>query len=220
MFKVIRNENAPASLAKRQSWGEKDVLDALNRVFHKKCYICETKEPTDINVEHFDPHLDDIDKQFDWNNLYFSCGRCNNIKLAKYNDLLDCCDSNVDVLRAIKHVPPITPYAKCLRIEPQYNDEKTKLTAELIDKVFNSRHTPNKTVSAVSLRKRVFKQVNLFLELQDKYFDEVSLHAEKEITLERMKLLIKASSQYCAFISWCVLDDDELAPLLDEFIGV
>lgn len=219
MFKVIRNEDAPASLANRRSYREQDVLDALSRVFHKKCYICETKEPIDINVEHFEPHLGDIDKKFNWENLYFSCGRCNNIKLARYNDLLDCCDSNVDVLRLIKHVPPITPYAKCLRIEPQCDDEKTKLTAELIEKVFNSTHTPNKTVSASFLRKRVFQQFNLFLDLQREYFDELTLPAEKETALERMKLLIKASSQYCAFISWCVLDDDELAPLLDEYIG-
>jgi len=219
MFKVIRNENAPASLASRRSYSEQDVLDALSRVFHKKCYICETKEPIDINVEHFEPHLGDLDKKFNWENLYFSCGRCNNIKLAKYNDLLDCCDSNVDVLRAIKHVPPITPYAKCLRVESQNDDEKTKLTAELIEKVFNSTHTPNKTVSASFLRKKVFQQFNLFLDLQREYFDELALPVEKETALERMKLLIKASSQYCAFISWCVLDDDELAPLLDEFIG-
>ena len=219
MFKVIRSEDAPASLANRRSYSGRDVLDALSRVFHKKCYICETKEPIDINVEHFEPHLGDIDKKFNWENLYYSCGRCNNIKLEKYNDLLDCCDSSVDVLRLIKHVPPITPYAKCLRIEPQNDDEKTKLTAELIEKVFNSTHTPNKTVSASFLRKRVFQQFNLFLDLQREYFDELTLPAEKETALERMKLLIKASSQYCAFISWCVLDDDELAPLLDEYIG-
>lgn len=220
MFKVIRNEAAPASLASRRSYCEQDVFDALSRVFHKKCYICETKEPIDINVEHFEPHFGDVDKKFNWENLYFSCGRCNNIKLAKYNDLLDCCDSNIDVLRSIKHVPPITPYARYLRIEPQYEDEKTKLTAELIDKGFNSTHTPNKTVSASFLRTKVFQQFNLFLDLQSKYFNELTLPAEKEIVLERMKLLIKASSQYCAFISWCVLEDDELSPLLDEFIGV
>jgi hypothetical protein len=219
MFNVIRNEAAPASLTNRQSHSEQDVLDALSRVFNKKCYICETKEPIDINVEHFEPHLGDLDKKFNWDNLYFSCGRCNNIKLAKYDDLLDCCDPSVDVLRLIKHVPPITPYAKCLRIEAQHSDEKTRLTTELIGKVFNSTHTPNKTVSASFLRKRVFQQFNLFLDLQRDYFAELTLPAEKETALERMKLLIKASSQYSAFISWCVLDDDELAPLLNEFIG-
>lgn len=220
MFNVLRDETAPASLQNRQSYSEQDVWDALSRVFNKKCYICETKEPNDINVEHFEPHLSDPDKKFDWGNLYFSCGRCNNIKLAKYDELIDCCDPRIDVLRAIKHVPPVTPYAKSLRIEAQHEDEKTKLTAELIEKVFNSTHTPNKTVSASFLRKRVFQQFNLFLDLQRDYFDELTLPTEKDTALERMKLLIKASSQYSAFISWCVLDDDELAPLLNDFIGV
>lgn len=220
MFKVIRSEPAPASLAKRQSYREKDVFDALSRVFYNKCYICETKEPVDINIEHFEPHLGDVAKKFNWENLYLSCGRCNNIKLAKYDDLLDCCDSNIDVLRSIKHVPPVTPYAKYLRIEPQFDDEKTRLTAELIEKVFNSGHTPNKTVSASFLRKKVFQQFNLFLDLQSTYFNELALPEEKEIALERMKLLVKASSQYCAFISWCVLEDEELAPLLDGFVGI
>lgn len=220
MFNVLRNEPAPASLANKLSYSEQDVLDALSRVFHNKCYICETKEPTDLNIEHFEPHLGDLDKKFNWDNLYFSCGRCNNIKLAKYNFLLDCCDSNIDVLRAIKHVPPLTPYARRLRIEPQYDDEKTKLTAELIEKVFNSTHTPNKKVSASFLRKKVFKQFNLFLDLQIQYFNVLTLPVEKETVLDRMKLLIEPSSQYCAFISWCILDDDELAPLLDNFIGI
>lgn len=84
------------------------------------------------------------DLKFNWNNFYFSCGRCNNIKHAKYDDLLDCCDPDTDVVRAVKHLPPSTPYAKQLQIEAQHDDYKTKLTAELLDKVFNSEHTPNK----------------------------------------------------------------------------
>lgn len=219
MFNVIRNEAAPASLENKRKYDELDVLEALNRVFHKKCYICETKEPGDINVEHFKPHLGDKHKIFDWGNLYLSCGRCNNIKLAKYDELLDCCDPEVDVLKAIKHVPPITPYAKKLHIQAQYDDNKTKLTAELIDRVFNSTHTPNKTISSTFLRKKVFQQFNLFLDLQRLYFSETTLDNEKEIALERMKQLIKASSQYSSFICWCVLEDTELAPLLYDFIG-
>lgn len=219
MFNAVRNEPAPASLANKRKYDSQDVWDALNRVFHKKCYICETKEPQDINVEHFLPHLNDEDLKFDWNNLYFSCGRCNNIKLAKYDDLIDCCDTEVDVLRAIKHLPPVTPYAQKLQVEAQVYDDKTKLTAELINKIFNSQHTPNKAVSASFLRRKVFDQFNKFLDLQNEYFKETALPHEKETALERMKLLVKASSPYSAFISWCIIEDEELGPLLHDFIG-
>lgn len=219
MFNVIRTEQAPISLAAKRKYNSQDVLIELNNIFHKKCYLCETKEPLDINIEHFIPHLDNEELKFNWNNLYLSCSRCNNIKLTKYDNLIDCCDPDVNVLKAIKHHPPTTPFAKNLKIEAQIDDEKTRLTAELINKIFNSEHTPNKTCTAVSLRKNVFAQFNKFLDLQQQYFNETALPHEKETALERMKLLIQASSAYSSFICWCVLEDTELEPLLVDFIG-
>ncbi|MFQ1816566.1 HNH endonuclease, partial [Aeromonas veronii] len=201
MFNVVRNEPAPASLANKRKYDSQDVWEALSRVFHKKCYICETKEPQDINVEHFIPHQGDENLKFDWNNLYFSCGRCNNIKLTQYDDLIDCCDTEVDVLRAIKHMPPATPYAQKIQIEAQVDDEKTNLTAELLDKIFNSTHTPNKAVSASFLRRKIFAQYNMLLDLLKVYYAETTLQQEKETALERMKILIKPSSPYSAFVS-------------------
>ncbi len=66
-----------------------DVLTRLQDDFKHKCYICEA-QPTSINVEHFRPHKGDRDLMFDWNNLYWACTHCNNTKLAKYTDILDC----------------------------------------------------------------------------------------------------------------------------------
>ncbi|MDC9529173.1 HNH endonuclease [Pseudoalteromonas sp. Angola-7] len=218
MFNVKRNIDAPESLAKRNSYSEKDVFTALNKIFHKKCYICETKEPLNINIEHFIAHRGNEDIKYDWENLYLACGRCNNIKLAKFNDLIDCCDDKVDVIRAIKHLPPHTPYAKELNISAQKTDEKTLTTTKLIQKVFNSTHTINKEVTSSYLRKNVFYQFNKFRDLQITYFDELTLDEKKQEALDKMKLLLKASSPYTAFISWCVLEDEELKPLLEDFI--
>ncbi|MBA6245028.1 MULTISPECIES: HNH endonuclease [unclassified Psychrobacter] len=220
MFNVVRNGLTPASLADRRKYDSEDVWEALNKVFHKKCYICETSEPQDINVEHFVPHKGDEDLKFDWNNLYLSCARCNNIKLAKYDDLLDCCDPDTDVIQAIKYLPPTTPYAKHLQIEAQRDDDKTKLTAEFLNKVFNSDHTPNKAVSSSFLRRRVFDQYNLLLEQLNNYYSPTALLEEKAITVERIKRLLKPSSPYSAFISWCVIEDSELGPILQDAIGI
>lgn len=219
MFNVVRSEPTPASLENRTKYDSKDVLDALSKVFHNKCYICETCEPQDINVEHFIPHEGVQDLKFDWNNLYLSCGRCNNIKLVKYDHLLDCCNKNIDVVRAIKHLPPLTPFAKKLIIEAQNNDDKTLLTAELLARVFNSEHTPNKAISGTFLRKKVFAQYNLLLDQLNKYYDPVALKDEKKMAIERIKLLLKASSPYSAFMSWCIIEDQELEPILHDFIG-
>ncbi|HCH26675.1 MULTISPECIES: hypothetical protein [Psychrobacter] len=220
MFNVVRNGSIPVSLADKRKYDSKDVWEELSKVFHKKCYICETSEPQDINVEHFVPHQGDEDLKFDWNNLYFSCGRCNNIKLSKYDDLIDCCDPNIDVVRAVKHLPPSTPYAKHLPIEAQYDDDKTQLTAKLLDKVFNSEHTPNKAVSASFLRKRVFDQYNLLFKELNNYYDPMALPEEKTMAVERIKLLLKPASPYSAFISWCIIEDEELGPMLQDFIGI
>lgn len=220
MFNVVRNEPSPASLTVKRRYDSEDVWNALNKVFHKKCYICETSEPLEINVEHFVPHRGDEGLKFDWSNLYFSCGRCNNIKLAKYDDLLDCCDPEIDVVRAVKHLPPSTPRAKHLEIEAQHQDDTTKLTAELLNKVFNSEHTPNKAVTGASLRKSVFSQYNLLLQQLNVFYDPIALPQEKDIAVERIKLLLKATSPYSAFISWCILEDEELAPILNDFIGM
>jgi uncharacterized protein (TIGR02646 family) len=90
-----KSQPAPECLA--QEKGKKsgdykcgDVLQRLQADFKNKCYICEIQAPTVINVEHFRPHKGDRDLMFDWNNLFWACGHCNNTKLAKYGDILDC----------------------------------------------------------------------------------------------------------------------------------
>ena len=114
----------------------------------------------------------------------------------------------------------MTPYARQLLIQARNGDDKTKLTAELLNKVFNSEHTPNKAVSASFLRKKVFDQYNLLLTQLQKYYDPVALPEEKENAVDRIKLLLKASSPYSGFISWCIMEDGELGPMLDDFIGI
>ena len=113
-----------------------------------------------------------------------------------------------------------TPYAKQLQIKAQHDDDKTKRTAELLNKVFNSEHSANKTVSGSFLRRKVFEQYNLLLTQLNIYYGAVALPDEKTMAVERIKLLLKASSPYSGFMSWCILEDEELGPMLHDFIGV
>ncbi|GGK26339.1 hypothetical protein [Aliivibrio fischeri] len=216
MFNVIRPEEAPASLKDRIKYDGNDVYDALEEIFFNKCYLCETKEPQDINVEHFDAHMGNLDKKFDWNNLFFVCSRCNNIKGAKYNNLINCCDNRTDVFRAIKHLPPATPYAKSVQIVAMNDDIKTTETQELLDKIFNSEHTVNKKVSGSFLRRKVFEQYNLLLDQINAYYSPVATKTDKGQAIERIQVIIERSSPYSAFIRWCVLEDSELGPLLQD----
>ncbi|WP_338892236.1 HNH endonuclease [Aeromonas rivipollensis] len=217
MFNVNRPVDAPASLQNRRKYDEKDVYTALEEIFFNKCYLCETKEPHDINVEHFDPHMGDIEKKFDWNNLYFVCSRCNNIKGDRYNNLVDCCDPHQDVFRAIKHLPPRTPHAK-IDVKAINNNVRSIETEEILDKIFNSEHTVNKKVSCSFLRVKIYKQYNFLLDQINVYYSPVSTVADKYQAVERMKVLINRSAPYSAFIRWCIIEDSELGPLLQELM--
>lgn len=100
MVKVERTFPAPASLAKEAekksgSYSEKDVMEQLRHDFNDKCYICEIKGLQDPQVEHLLPHKNGKyhDRKFDWNNLFWSCGHCNNVKNQEKYDagIIDCC---------------------------------------------------------------------------------------------------------------------------------
>jgi hypothetical protein len=52
------------------------------------------------------------------------------------------------------------------------------------------------------------------------YYAPTALPEEKAIAVERIKVLLKATSPYSAFISWCIIEDSELGPMLQNFIGI
>jgi len=218
MFNAIRTYPAPASLAYRRSYSGEDVYAELKKIFFDKCYLCESADPQDVNIEHFEAHEGDEDKKYDWDNLYFCCSRCNNLKGTAFNEIVDCCDLAHDVFRAIKLVPPLTPRGKEVLITALDSHPSSEKTVELLDRIFNSDNTVNKKMTSEYLRKKVFVQYSKLLDQMIKYFDEVSTDAEKEDALTRMKMLIRKSMPYSAFIRWCVLDDDELGPILQEFM--
>ena len=100
MVKVERSYPAPESLAreasrKNGSYNKTDVILRLKADFHDKCYICEIKGLQDPQVEHLLPHKNGkhLERKFDWDNLFWSCGHCNGVKnCGKYDEgIIDCC---------------------------------------------------------------------------------------------------------------------------------
>lgn len=214
MFNVHRTGPVPATLQKQNGYSGEDVVTRLREIFHDKCYICELKDPTSINVEHFHPHKGDVVKKHDWNNLFYVCGRCNNIKLAKYVNLLDCTDSTVDVFTALRHIPPHTPYQSKLVIEAMGDDPKTKETALLLNEVFNTDATINKKITAAYLRKKVFTKYNRFLELVNEYYDEELPKNIRDDALIRLQQLVSKTQEFSAFIRWVAKEDENLKKVL------
>lgn len=212
MFNVVRPMPAPGSLLTQRKYDGDDVHSALQECFYEKCYLCETKKPLDINIEHFDPHMGDASKKFSWNNLYLVCSRCNNIKLAKYDNLLDCC--SISVWDRVKLTPGFSPKAKGFIISAQYSDEKTLETAQLLNDIYNNDNTINKRLTARSLRAQVVQITHKLTQHMITYYSEDSTDEEKTDAINRMKIMIKKSYPYSAFCRWMIKDDEDLDKLL------
>lgn len=219
MFNVDRTiVDSPTSLKKRTKYDGQDVYVALKTIFFNKCYLCETKNPLSVNIEHLHAHQGDLVKKFDWNNLYYVCGRCNNVKLVKYNEILDSCDKKTDVFKAIKLSVPTSPKAKSINIQAMDDDPKTIMTKKLLDEIFNSNNTLNKQITGAYLRTSVFKRYNILLTQLNKFYDDDSSEEEIEESLLKIKVMIKRDKPYSAFIRWCILEDEELGPLFEPLM--
>ena len=100
MVRVERSFPAPESLVSEKektsgTYNTPEVNRRLSHDFHGKCYICEAGDLQDPQIEHLLPHMHGRyrDRMFDWENLFWSCGRCNSIKKSSAYDegILDCC---------------------------------------------------------------------------------------------------------------------------------
>lgn len=95
MVTLEKSQPAPTCLEeeKKKVRGDykcRDVLERLKTDFKNKCYLCETSAPSTINVEHFLPHEGNLDLKFNWDNLFWACGHCNNTKLNHFKEILNC----------------------------------------------------------------------------------------------------------------------------------
>lgn len=214
MFKVIRTYPAPPSLATKKNYGGDDVLKSLKDCFHSKCYLCETKEPLDINIEHFIPHGNDEHLKFEWTNLYLACSRCNNIKLARKEPLLDCCNADFDISDLIKILPPISPFAGNMILEPLSNDPFTLNTAALLNDIYNNENTVNKQMTATFLRKRIYFETGKVSKYMRDYLEEETSEEEKESLLNKINNLTKSSAPYSAITKHLVLSDSFFSKLI------
>lgn len=147
MVKIERTPTPPASLAieckkVHGSYASEDVISQLKKDFHSKCYLCELKDLTDIEVEHLLPHYNRKIKErvFDWNNLFYACPHCNSIKNDRIYDekIIDCC--KVDPESLLDHIYQegkvnVRPH------DPDTQDEKVLMTADFLENCFEKSNT-------------------------------------------------------------------------------
>jgi len=195
------------------------VLERLKADFKNKCYICESKAPLSINVEHFKPHLNfkHKDLAFDWNNLFWSCAHCNNIKLAKFTNLLDCTNLNDEIETKLEYLFTPLPY-ELVKIETIYSDAKTLETKTLLLNVFNGT-THLKTIESDNIRSELAKEIRSFQKSLVKYFDDRNSKKDKNKYLRRIKNHLHIASAFTSFKRQTIKDNEKYVQEFGHYLS-
>ena len=218
MVKVERSFPAPASLALESqkangSYSMPDVVKQLKEDFHNKCYICELNELQDAQVEHLLSHVDGKypKRKFDWNNLFWSCGHCNNVKNQRIYDegIIDCCKDDPEEMVIFRlQENEIDVHA--------INDKNRQavLTAKLITEVFNLKNT------GMRVYKSDFTILLLNREMNKLYdsLEEMKEPSQQKLALRKVKSLLRRESKFAAFKRNYIRENKEKYPDLIEYL--
>lgn len=187
-----------------------EVVIALKEEFHDKCYICEQKSIKSINIEHFIPHKGkDRNLMFDWNNLYYSCGHCNNLKLSKYDNILNPGNPEEDVEECIHYGMPILHKRALVEITAYGHNEKVNNTVELLNYVYNGK-TAIKDIEAVNIKNNLVKELVEFTGWLREYDDDELEEDERDSLKRNIRKGLNVKSPFTAFKRQIVKDTSYL----------
>ena len=220
MIKIERTPTAPPSLAVESkkacgSYREPDVIEQLKKDFHGKCYICELDDLTDIQVEHLLPHHNRRIKErvFDWNNLFYSCPHCNNIKKeSKYDEkILDCCVEDPE--KYLYHCYS----AQTVKIIPAdgITDEKSIMTADLIQNCFELRNTGIRIVGCDARLSRLADTMNKLYATLGNYKQDTS----SKKYYYALRAMLKREYKFAAFTRHYVRTHLQDYPELSDLVS-
>ena len=224
MVNSIKSEDAPACLAIEKSKPNSenyrcgDVVERVADDFKDKCYLCEQKNITDINVEHFVPHRGNRDKMFDWENLFFACSYCNNVKMGDESPLLNCTDKNINILAHFELRIDISKLPeKHFIVQSNYDDAKTRNTAALLYQIYNGKFKPTslKERGALNLRKSIIQNLIDFDDLVQEYCQDV---VSKEYIKKKIKKELQIDSAFTAFKVCLIRSNSELNQEFSQYL--
>jgi uncharacterized protein (TIGR02646 family) len=205
MIYFQKSQPAPKSLTsekakKNGTYRTNEVIERLSADFKNKCYICELKSTT-LQIEHFKPHRNNVNLMFDWNNLFWACGHCNNIKGDNllYDNILNCTDKTHDIENKLKFI--FQPFA-AERVEIQVidNSETTKNTQKLLFAVYNGT-TIQKEKESINLLDFLLSEFDKFNGFLLGYLKSENEDTKKYYS-EKIKLELDGSSNFTAFKRW------------------
>lgn len=218
----VERKPVPSDLAKlvkdTKNYRHQAVVEKIKENFNNKCYLCEIKESTSINIEHFIPHRGDENLKYKWSNLYFACSHCNGIKGHRYDNILN--PLNEDIESYINCRMDAVPMAKVI-IEGTSQDEKVINTVNLLDEIFNkcSDLAGVRTEESRNLRNKLLKELRNFQDCLFIYYDGDELEEDREKAKKEIRKHLRSKSQFTAFKRCLIREKDVIyEEFKDEFI--
>lgn len=218
MIKVQRSYPAPESLEieaqkPNGSYSCDDVVERLKDDFHNKCYICEIDQLQDPQIEHLLPHMNGkyLQRKFDWNNLFWACGHCNNVKnQKKYHDgIIDCCKEDPEERLSFEME---NEEVKVEAIDKE--DKKAILTAELIMEVFNLKNTGMRVYKS----EHRYKELNLEMNILYDALEELKKSPKSAFLSRKVQALLRRESRFAAFKRNYIRDNKGYYPESEKWL--
>lgn len=201
--------------ARNGSYNTSEVNEALREMFHGKCYICENKQITSYQIEHLVPHRGNIDLKYDWNNLFLACAHCNNIKLDKFDPIIDCTKENVEELIAFRK-RGYFGIDEELVFDVLDHRPEIKNTVKLLHEVYYGS-TPQKKMEATIIRRLLRIELSNFKEYVREYTEAED--EEKEDLKYLLQQQLRDDSPFVAFKRWLIRDNSDTYPELLSYIS-
>ena len=205
------SQEAIASLAREKSKANgtcntEEVNAALQDIFYGKCYLCESNNLQSCQIEHLQPHHEDPDLKFSWENLFLSCTHCNNLKGDRYWPILDCTKEDVDEHIAFRKEGYFGIPEK-LKFEPCDSLDETQNTCALLNDIYYGT-TTQKQIEANFIRKKLREELSGFKNLVRDY---TQAHGkQKEELFHTIKHELMNSSPFAAFKRWLIRDHADM----------
>lgn len=220
MVKVERSYPDPKSLAIEKSkvagkYNCPDVIEQLGRDFNNKCYLCEIYPVQDPEVEHLLPHKNGriLERKFDWENLFWSCGHCNNVKNStKYDDgILDCCKTDPEKVIFFR-----IEEDKVIIGAIGDTDPVVVRTVELLNEIYNKVNTRMRVIKCEVRVKELNKEMNAFY----KTIEEYERKGHDSISCGALRSFLSRSSPFAAFKRCYIREHAGRYPELLEWVEV
>lgn len=210
-------ESLKAAKKSGKSYNTPEVNAALAEMFCGKCYICENKDGiSSFQIEHLVPHCGNEELKYDWNNLFWACAHCNNIKNANYGTILDCTKTEVDRKIAFRKEGFFGEEERFLFTVLEDSEEAEHTVALLRDAYYGT--TPQKKMEATNIRRALRKELSNFKNMVRAY-EEVEDYDKEDLKCA-IRREVGQSSAFAAFKRWLLRDHRERYQELIKYCGL